>query len=80
MAVALIGVFCLLPIPLTFLAGAVIGFWAAMLREDVSGILTSWAPTAVEGGMVVPCASVCQILRLVYRTPVERSPEVTTQT
>ena len=69
----LMGVFCLLPIPLTFLAGFEIGLWAATQGKDVPGFLTSWLPTAIEGSMVVFCALAVNVVRLVYRTPVEKS-------
>ncbi len=69
----LMGVFCLLPIPLTFLAGFAIGLWAATQGKDVSGFQTSWLPTAIEASMVVFCALAVNVVHRVYGTAVERS-------
>ena len=72
--VRLMGVFFLLPIPLTLLAAAVIGFWASTQGKDLTGLLSSLVQTAIEATMVAVSALAGNIVRLVKRRPFEESP------
>jgi len=66
-----IGVICLLPIPLSLATGVVGSTLMAVQGKDLTDNSSFWVRTAIEGGVVLACAVAIGVIRLAYRTPVE---------
>ena len=70
----IIGIICLLPIPLS-LGGAMVAAALMMAQGmDVNDKSFFWVGTAIEGGVVVACLVAILVIRLNYRTPVVDQP------
>jgi hypothetical protein len=66
----LIGVICLLPIPLAFAVGTAVAAILVALGRTVTRESFFWVGTAIEGSIVLACVVAVAILSRVYRTPV----------
>jgi hypothetical protein len=66
-----IGIICLLPIPLAFLVCMGVAMLLVAQGQVVTPDSFFWVGTAIEGSMIVLCLVVVAVLSHVYRTPVE---------
>ena len=66
-----IGVICLLPLPLSVAAGFVASLQMAAQGKDLNDKSYFWVRTAIEGGIVLVCAVAMHMMRLTYQTPVK---------
>lgn len=71
-----IGVICLLPLPLAF----VVSFFVAMIfvaqGREVTQKSFFWVGTVIEGSIVMSCIVAVAVLSRIYRLPVAPAPAV----
>jgi hypothetical protein len=68
----IIGVICLLPIPLALLVSMAVAALFVAQGRQVTPESFFWVGTAIEGSIVVACVVAVGVLARVYRTPVEQ--------
>jgi hypothetical protein len=69
-----VGIICLLPLPLSFLVGSIVAVLMVAQGKEVTRESFFWLGTAIEGSIVLACAVTAGVLARVYRTPVEQTP------
>lgn len=72
----IIGIICLLPIPLAFLTSAVVAALFIAQGKPVTKESFFWVGTGIEAGAVVLCVVVATILERSYRTPVQQTEKL----
>jgi predicted Na+-dependent transporter len=72
----LIGIICLMPIPLSIVALSV---WGIANNVDVSGKSFFWRRTAIEVGILLACLVVGASISRTYRTPVALADRPSTE-
>jgi hypothetical protein len=68
-----IGVICLLPLPLAFLVCAAVAAVLIAQGQEVTPQSFMWVGMVIEASIVVLCVVAAVILQRVYQTPVEQS-------
>ena len=64
-----IGIICLLPIPVAFAVSAVVAAVFVMQGKPVTQDSFFWVGTGIEAGVLVLCVIAMTILTYVYQTP-----------
>jgi hypothetical protein len=67
----IMGLIYLLPIPVSLLAGMVLGVWWVAQGKELTDRSFFWAGTALEGAVVVVCLLAAAIVSRLYRVPVK---------
>ena len=74
------GIICLLPIPLSLLAGMAIVYLGIVPAKELAGPSFVWVRIAIEGSILALCLFAFAIISHVYRSPVNGSPAKSIQT
>ena len=78
--VRVMGIFYVLPIPLSLLTGAVLGVWGVTQGKDVADPSFFWVRTAIDWSILAVCMLAARIVSRLNRIPVDGSQAESTQT